>query len=267
MASESAGTARFSRDGWDARDTRSTSKQSNRNKTIKSTTAITINNADTILQWIPEYRVIVCREHKYAIGSVIQHLRIFHSGKDTEKRAVVAASASYDLDKPKDVPLPSPLQTPFQELGKPTRAFICEEPECERISISRDEMRKHCNRTHDWRSSKEDREHWRSVWVRTSFNSAGLQRYFTVDYTDQEHDERIADDDEEGIERITTGRVESRQTALDETDLSGVFGEWDAAVDRHQETLEVAEADVRPLARLQNSDSQQRYAVYTQGVQ
>jgi hypothetical protein len=173
-----------------------------------------------------------------------------------------------------------------------------------------------------------------------------LQRYFTVDYTDQEHDERIADDDEEGIERITTGRVESRQTALDETDLSGVFGEWDAAVDRHQETLEVAdaevaktdhtlwfkraqwaeylagcnlkhlsrasrlpdreekllqkvaelnsslvercvsglstldhetqrwlrsakqaEADVRPLARLQNSDSQQRYAVYTQGVQ
>ena len=133
-----------------------------------------------------------------------------------------------------------------------------------------------------------------------------------------------------------------RQSALDEIDLSGVYGEWDAAVDRHQETLEVAdaevaktdhtlwfkrtqwaehlagcnlkhlsrasrlpdreeqvlqrvvelnssliercvgglstldhetrrwlrsakqaEADVRPLARLQNSDSQQRYALYT----
>lgn len=159
MASESVGTARFSRDTSGTRDTRSTSKQSIRSKTIKSTTAITINNADTILQWIPEYRVIICREHKYAIGSVTQHLRIFHSGKDAEKRAVVTAFAGYDLHKPKDVPLPPPLQTPFQELGKPTRAFICEEPECEQISISRDEIRKHCNRTHDWRSSKEDREH------------------------------------------------------------------------------------------------------------
>jgi hypothetical protein len=29
------------------------------------------------------------------------------------------------------------------------RAFIYEEPECKRISISRDEMRKHYDRTHD----------------------------------------------------------------------------------------------------------------------
>jgi hypothetical protein len=52
-----------------------------------------------------------------------------------------------------------------------------------------------------------------------------LQRYFTVDYTNQEHDERSADDDKEGIGRIATGRVESRQTTLDEIDLSGVFRE------------------------------------------
>jgi hypothetical protein len=47
-------------------------------------------------------------------------------------------------------------------------------------SISRDEMRKHCNRTHDWRSSKGDREHWHSVWVQTFFKSAGLQ--MTISY-------------------------------------------------------------------------------------
>jgi hypothetical protein len=67
---ESAGAARFSGDAQDVRDTRNTLKQSIRSKTIKSTTAITIDNADTILQWIPEYRVIVCRDHKYAISSV-----------------------------------------------------------------------------------------------------------------------------------------------------------------------------------------------------
>ena len=322
-------------------DTRKTSKQSSRSKRVKSDTVITVENANDFLQWIPEYKVIVCREHEYAIGSVAQHLRIFHSGKDVEKRKVAIAFASYDLQTPKDVALPPPLGEPFQELGKPILAFICEEPECERISISRDEMRKHCNRAHNWKSSKEDREHWHYVWVQTFFRSAGLQKYFTVDYTGQEQDE--SNEDEEGANTgpAAPGRQENRQSALDEIDLSGIYGEWDAAVDRHQETLEVAdaevaktdhtlwfkrtqwaehlagcnlkhlsrasrlpdreeqvlqrvvelnssliercvsglstldhetrrwlrsarqaEADVRPLARLQNSDSQQRYAVY-----
>jgi hypothetical protein len=244
MTLESAGAACFSRDAQDMQDMRNTSKQSIRSKTIKSTTAITIDNADMILQWIPEYRVIICCDHKYAISSVIQHLCIFHLGKDAEKRAVVIAFASYDLHKLKDVLLPPLLQTLFQELGKPTCAFICKEPECEQISISRDEMCKHCNRTHDWRSSKEDREHWHSVWVQTFFKSAGLQKYFTVDYTNQEQDEYSEDEEEANTRENAVGRVENRQTALDETDLSGVFREWDIAINRHQEMLEVADAEV-----------------------
>lgn len=138
MAPENIEASRF------GGDTRGASKQSSRSKTIKSATTITVDNADEFLRWIPEYRIIICCEHEYAVGSVAQHLRIFHSGKDVEKRAVVTAFAHYDLHKPKDVPLPPPLREPFQELGKPVLAFICEEPECERISISRDEMRKHC---------------------------------------------------------------------------------------------------------------------------
>jgi hypothetical protein len=153
MALESIEVRRFSG------DTRGASKQSSRNKTIKSATTITIDNADEFLRWIPDYRIIICYEHEYAIGSITQHLRIFHSGKDVEKRAVVIAFARYDLHKPKDVLLPPPLREPFQELGKPILAFICKEPECERISISRNEMRKHYNRAHEWKSLKEDREH------------------------------------------------------------------------------------------------------------
>ena len=183
MASESVEVARL------GGDTRKTSKQSNRSKTVKSNTVITVENANECLQWIPEYKVIVCREHEYAIGSVAQHLRIFHSGKDVEKRKVATEFASCDLQTPKDVTLPPPLGEPFPELGKPILAFICEEPECERISISRDEMRKHCNRAHAWKSSKEHREHWHRVWVQSFFKSAGLQKYFTVDYTDQEQEE------------------------------------------------------------------------------
>jgi hypothetical protein len=64
MASESAEAARFSG------DIRNTSKQSSRSKTIKSTTTITVDNTDAFLQWIPEYKVIVCREHEYTISSI-----------------------------------------------------------------------------------------------------------------------------------------------------------------------------------------------------
>jgi hypothetical protein len=49
ITSESVGAVRFSGDAQDARDTRNTLKQSIRSKTTKSTTAIIINNVDTVL--------------------------------------------------------------------------------------------------------------------------------------------------------------------------------------------------------------------------
>jgi hypothetical protein len=52
-----------------------------------------------------------------------------------------------------------------------------------------------------------------------------LQKYFTVDYTDQKQDKYGEDEEEANIGENAVGRVESRQTALDETDLSGVFRE------------------------------------------
>lgn len=82
--------------------------------------------------------------------------------------------------------LPAPLGAPFASLGKPVNAFICNVPECEHISTSRKGIRLHCNRKHDWRSSAEEREHWHSIWVQTFFKSAGLQRYFTVTYNEEE---------------------------------------------------------------------------------
>lgn len=148
----------------------------------KSSRAITVENAEEYLQWLPEYRIIICLEHQYAVRSVAHHLRIYHSGTDVVKKAVVALLASHDLHVPKDVPAPKPLGVPFPQLGDPLHAFICDEPECERISVSRDEIRKHCNKDHGWKSSKEDREHWHPVWVQTFFKAAGLQRYFTVQY-------------------------------------------------------------------------------------
>jgi hypothetical protein len=71
-----------------------------------------------------------------------------------------------------------------------------------------------------------------------------LQKYFTIDHTEQEQDGCSGDEGEASIGQITVGTGEMRQSALDEIDLSGVYGEWDAAVDRHQETLEVVDVEV-----------------------
>jgi hypothetical protein len=120
---------------------------------------ITTENAKEFLHWLPEHGVIVCSAHQYAIRNVATHLRDLHSGTKKQRQAVVNAFSTCILHDPKEVGSPLPLEPPLSILGKPLLAFICEEPECERISISRDEMRKHCNRTHDWTSRKEEREH------------------------------------------------------------------------------------------------------------
>jgi hypothetical protein len=141
---------------------------------------IIVENANEYLHWLPEHSVIVCSVHKYAMRNVATHLRDSHCGTKKQRQAVVDAYSQFITCDPKNVLLPSPLGLPLNVLGRPLLAFICEEPECERISISRDEMRKHCNTTHDWKSSKEDREHWHHVWVQTFFKSTGLQKYFTT---------------------------------------------------------------------------------------
>jgi hypothetical protein len=117
---------------------------------------ITIENADEHLYWLPEHSVIVCSVHKYAIRNVATHLRDSYYGTKKQRQAVVDAYSKFVICDPKNVPLPSLLRSPLSILSKPLLVFICEELECERISISRDEIRKHYNRTHDWKSSKED---------------------------------------------------------------------------------------------------------------
>ena len=109
---------------------------------------ITIENAKDYLHWLPEHGVIVCSVHQYAIRNVATHLRDLHSGTKKQRQAVMSMFSTCILYSPKDVRTPLPLGPPLSILGKPLLAFICEEPECEQISISRDKIRKHYNRMH-----------------------------------------------------------------------------------------------------------------------
>jgi superfamily II DNA or RNA helicase len=200
---------------------------------------ITVENADELLQYDAQYKVLICKLHQYAVPNLSNHLRKQHDGSVKEKRAVVEKYAHLEILKPAQVELPPPLETPFELLGKPLNAFICDEDECEYITISRDEVRKHCNRTHKWRSTKEDREHWHQVYVQTFFTTNGLQRYFTVDYTE----ETPQDNDE--IE----ARGNSNTPGQQDFETSQIIGEWDAAMEQHEKELEIVDANIAKTDR------------------
>ncbi|KAK5111072.1 hypothetical protein LTR85_012291 [Meristemomyces frigidus] len=147
--------------------------------TSHSSAATTENDIVDPLCYLPDYKVIICREHG-GVRNWSNHLRTFHSLDAARRKLLARKYGRLAVLKPADVPLPPPCGPPFNVLGSALDAFLCEEEECGVISTSRTKMGQHCNQTHDWKSTKEDKEHWTSVKVQTFFFTSGLQRYFVV---------------------------------------------------------------------------------------
>lgn len=135
---------------------------------------ITTDTVDRFLHYIPEYKVLVCKEHCYALRNLDLHLRDSHTIAVGDRRAIAGRYAALSLAKPAEVPLPPPLSPPFEALGQPMDGILCDEEECGFISINRTRMRMHCNKEHGWRSKQNQREHWTSTEVQTFFSSSGL---------------------------------------------------------------------------------------------
>lgn len=91
---------------------------------------VTIDNVNEFFEWHENYGVLICTEHCYAVQNVDSHLRVYHSGSVSEKRAIADFFRKCEIREPKDVSLPPPLEAPFASLGKPSKAYICSEPEC-----------------------------------------------------------------------------------------------------------------------------------------
>ena len=120
---------------------------------------ITTDNASRFLEYHEAYGVLICVKHGYAVRNLADHLSRNHIGSKKERGEVIKRYKSLVLNQARDILLPPPLEQPFLALGEPQRGFICQEPECQHISISRKGIRLHCNQKHDWRSSVEEREH------------------------------------------------------------------------------------------------------------
>lgn len=202
---------------------------------------ITTKNASRFLEYHEGYGVLICVHHGYAVRNLADHLKKTHNGSKKERSEVVKLYNSLLLRHARDVPLPPPLEAPFASLGKPLGAFICSEPECQYISASRKGMRLHCNQQHDWTSSAEEREHWSPAWVQTFFKSAGLQRYFTVLYNEEESNPEQTDDREATLVVRSTGNA-STASAREEADILALVADWKEHDKKVDEELETADA-------------------------
>lgn len=200
-------------------------------------TSVTLERVDEVFEYLRDYSVLVCKEHGYAIRALEDHLKRLHRTSISDRKAIVAHFAKDVVLPPRDVPLPPPLSAPLSCLGLPKRAFICDEEDCNELSVSRDVIRIHCNKAHQWKSTPEQRTHWHRQWAQTFFNAAGLQRYFTVDY-DEPLSEAGEEDRNQPDKENMPGNVTEGQSRV-----KSIMQQWDEGLHEQEKKLEVADAE------------------------
>ena len=210
--------------------TDSTTTQTTAQNNATNKTQVTVERVNEVFEYLREYGVLVCKEHGYAVRALEDHLKRLHRTTASDRKVIAAHFIDCPTLQPAQVPLPPPLEPPFDCLGPPKRAYICDGEECEELSVNRDVIRIHCNRAHEWRSTPEQRTYWHEQWVQTFFNAAGLQRYFTVSY-----------------EGPSSPRKKGRGvTVVDPIDdrFSSILEEWDQDLEKQQKALEIADKEV-----------------------
>ncbi|KAG9977930.1 hypothetical protein KCU98_g9749, partial [Aureobasidium melanogenum] len=303
--------------------------------------------------YLAEYEVLICKEHGYAVRGLDSHLRLVHTSYTSRSKKARAALRQHhskrNMPDPSTVRLPEPEQPAIEYLCKPIPGYYCisnqqssdgerdaqgnastatDSPgHCGFTTSDRTNIGKHCRNAHGWKSTDEDRQCWKDVYIQTFCKSSGKQNWFVVKTPDQINRERacggeslprakqiqfdgIRDDFQKLKEQwqkeqeILADKVEkcentgwwnktrwrehlkncnlihlsyaSRLPERDEEALLKVAAVIEKMVERGVSGLssmpeglrrwlrsaEMHKPDVRPLARLQNPESQERYVGY-----
>ncbi|CAD0085033.1 unnamed protein product, partial [Aureobasidium mustum] len=281
--------------------------------------------------YLAEHEVLICKEHGYAVRGLDSHLRLVHTSyTSTSKKARAALRQHHsgrNMPDPSTVRLPEPGQPAIEYLCKPIPGYYCihnqdntageqdvrgdastttDSPShCGFTTSDRTNIGKHCRNAHGWKSTDEDRQCWKDVYIQTFCKSSGKQKWFVVKTPDQIDRERASQIQFDGIkddfqklkeqwqkeQEILADRVEkcentgwwnktrwrehlkncnlthlsytSRLPEKDEEALLKVAAVIEKmALRRWLRSAEMHKPDVRPLSRLQNPESQERYTGY-----
>lgn len=274
-------------------------------------------------KYLEEHKLIVCREHGYALRNLDRHLVDYHVYPQRVRKTISRLFNGVEFVFPEDAPLPKAYGPPIEHIAPPRVGFLCDEKECGFISISRTRTAQHCN-GHGWRSSHDEKEHWTRVWVQSFCSKSGKQRWFIVHVEGEEttaEAEPIPDDVLAKKKAILEGfskrraerklQIEIMDAKIAQTDQTGWWKRTDwvthlgesnlrhlahaarlpgkdeawlkVVADSVDEMIEecvrglaslpqeirrwlksakMEEVDQRPMGRLQNQTSQDRYANY-----
>ncbi|KAH7020668.1 hypothetical protein B0J12DRAFT_746545 [Macrophomina phaseolina] len=198
----------------------------------KRRSALTAETAGDALHYEPDFKVLICKEHRYAVRNLDQLLRDAHLVTAKDRRAIVEKYAGLALARPEEVQLPPPLEPPLDALGRSVDALLCAQTGCGFISVSADGMRKHCKREHGlgW-SRRKEAELALRVKAQSFFPSNGLQRYFTVSVL-------------EGGRGRAGGQATGRREGKRKEEVGKLLAEWRGAEERHEREMQVMEAEV-----------------------
>lgn len=169
------------------------------------------------------YRVLICRECKYAIQkSALESHLLRHKIYRNERAQLLASIAKLVLFEPQDVPLPHPTSPPIDGLPV-TNGYRCTIGGCGNLCASEKRMRRHWSENHDGLKQGAFEECVREAMIQTFFRGTRL-RYFEVNSSiandttpmaslPSTAEEENPHDDERYNEQDYDGEVDGRGTA------------------------------------------------------
>jgi hypothetical protein len=138
----------------------------------------TLIQPSQLLHYLPTYRVLICKECRYAIqpSAISRHLKDIHRIYRGDRQAFIQYTLALDLAEPGDVIPPEPHDGPVPFL--PTKkGFACTAAGCIHLCVTVKRMKSH------WSTSHKDvvvgAAQWRPVDLQTFFLGNQL-RYFLV---------------------------------------------------------------------------------------
>lgn len=131
-----------------------------------------------LLHYLPEHRVLVCRECQYAIqpSAISRHLKELHRIYRSKRQEFMKYANGFDLADPKDVALPKPNGNPVPGLTI-TSGVVCGVDGCGHLCATTKRMKMHRAAEHTGITDNEPL--WRPVDLQTFFRGNQL-RYFIV---------------------------------------------------------------------------------------
>ena len=140
--------------------------------------SISLSNCDKVFCFLKDFGVLVCKQHCTAVVSLNAHLRKHHAAKATLRRQIVQRFSQFDTVSPSAIELPDEPAQPIEELGEPLKGAQCKT--CSWVTINRDEMRRHCKKSHQQAWTGDKSLLYEAVKVQSFFRTGGLQKYFIV---------------------------------------------------------------------------------------